>query len=216
MEPWMFAVLAAVVVVVTFFLRRASGGLSASREAQVRAAWQQDQRRMAETPLYHRVLEPATALNRDHLQAFAASQRAYDRGASEQDAEQVTEGLKGMRAHLAAALTAAREVAAVVGGEGGWRTEDGSTPPGTRYRPPRRPPSGSHGARWELRDETDALDRAVGEVGPAYAAFWNAFLEAEEASQRAAAAGPARECAAALEASLERLAVIEERLLKQG
>ncbi|MFO8071480.1 MAG: hypothetical protein R6V85_06355 [Polyangia bacterium] len=216
MEPWMLAVVAAVVIGLIFVMRKAGAGLSAQREAQVRAAWQQDQRKMVETPLYHRILEPAMALNRDHLQDYAAAQQIYGegvgRGVGRQDAAQVTKGLKGMRAHLAAAISKGREVVAALSGEDSWQPVDGSTPPDTSYRPPRPPPSGTRNARWELQSEIVALAAAIGELGPHYAAFWNSFLEADEAAQRASAIEPARKCVEALELGLERLSVIEDRL----
>lgn len=212
MEPWMLAVVAVVVIGLIFAMRKAGAGLSAQREAQVRAAWQQDQRKLVETPLYHRILEPAMALNRDHLQDYAEAQRIYGEGAGQQDAAQVTEGLKGMRSHLAAAISKGREVVAVLSGEQGWQPADGSTPPGTSYRPPRPPPGGARNARWELQEEQKALGAAVGELGPHYAAFWNSFLEADEASQRENAIAPARKCVEVLELGLERLSVMEDRL----
>ncbi len=212
MEPWMLAVVAVVVIGLIFVMRKAGAGLSAQREAQVRAAWQQDQRKMVETPLYHRILEPAMALNRDHLQDYAEAQRIFGEGAQRQDAAQVTEGLKGMRSHLAAAISKGREVVALLSGEESWQPVDGSTPPDTSYRPPRPPPSGSRTARWELQREREALGAAVGALGPHYAAFWNSFLETDEASQRENAIEPARKFVEVLEVGLERLSVTEDRL----
>jgi len=215
MDYWMLGVFVAVaagVYILTRVLRRSSEGINASREAAVRASWKQDTRRMTETPLYHAILEPATGLNRDHLQPFGAARTGYDAASHAKDADATTAHIKGMRTHLASATEAAREVARLLGVEREWDPVDGTTGEDVRYRPPRPPVSGSRGSRWELEDEVSNMDRLLGECGMLQTDFWNAFLLTDEESQRAAARDPAIRCAEGMETALGYLARIEDRL----